>query len=248
VFLNTLTRLLGDYATQAPMDMFTAAAGDRHPTDLASLQGARLVAANEVQAGRRWDEARMKSLTGGDPVAARFMRGDYFRYQPQFKLVFVGNHKPEIRDIDVAMRRRIHLIPFTVTPARVDTLLTDKLQAEGSAILGWMIEGCRRWRAGGLQPPAIVRTTTEDYFREEDGFGKWLEECTEAAPGHWTTTTELYESWRQWANQNGEYVGTAKRLVQAMTTRRFERWRDPDSRRRGFAGLRIRLQQEGVVA
>ena len=36
---------------------------------------------------------------------------------PQFKLVITGNHKPGLRSVDEAMRRRLNLIPFTVTTA-----------------------------------------------------------------------------------------------------------------------------------
>lgn len=52
-FLNTLTGILGDYAKVAAMETFTATNGERHPTDLAMLRGARLVAAQETDEGRR---------------------------------------------------------------------------------------------------------------------------------------------------------------------------------------------------
>lgn len=242
VFVNALIHVFGDYARQAPMDMFTTGYGDRHPTDIASLQGARLVAASETQAGRRWDEARMKSLTGGERVSARFMRGDFFQYDPQFKLLFVGNHKPEIRDIDDAMRRRIQLVPFTVTPKVVDQLLPQKLEAEYPAILAWAIAGCLAWQSGGLAVPPSVAASTKDYFAAEDGVGRWLAECCEL--GEYETTTEqLFSSWREWTNRSGEYTGSIKRLSQLLINRRFGRWTQPETGRAGFRGLRI-LQDE----
>ena len=87
---------------------------DRHPTELADLRGARLVTANETDEGRRWAESRIKTLTGGD-LRARFMRQDLFEFTPQFKLMIVGNHKPSLRSVNEAARRRFNLIPFTVT-------------------------------------------------------------------------------------------------------------------------------------
>ncbi|MFN7882906.1 MAG: phage/plasmid primase, P4 family, partial [bacterium] len=115
VFINTVANLLGDYATHAPMDSFMETRSDRHPTDMAGLRGARLVCSIETEQGRRWAESKIKALTGGDPISARFMRQDFFEFTPQFKLVVAGNHKPSIRNVDEAMKRRLHLIPFTVT-------------------------------------------------------------------------------------------------------------------------------------
>src|SRR5438874_5430904 len=115
VFLNTLRGIWGDYATVAPMETFIESHNDRHPTELAGLRGARLVIAQETEQGRRWSESKIKALTGGDPISARFMRQDFFEFVPQFKLMIAGNHKPSLRSVDEAIRRRFHLIPFAVT-------------------------------------------------------------------------------------------------------------------------------------
>ena len=114
-FANTLTAIMGDYATVAAMDMFMATHGERHPTDMAGLRGARMVTSIETEQGSRWAESKLKALTGGDKITARFMRQDFFEFVPQFKLLVVGNHKPAIRNVDEAMRRRLHMVPFTIT-------------------------------------------------------------------------------------------------------------------------------------
>ncbi len=100
VFVNVITTILGDYAANAPMDTFMEARTDRHPTDLAGLRGARFVSSIETKQGRRWNESKVKAITGGDKVSARFMRQDFFEYVPQFKLVIAGNHKPSIRNVE----------------------------------------------------------------------------------------------------------------------------------------------------
>jgi P4 family phage/plasmid primase-like protien len=137
VFLNTLTGILGDYATVAPMETFTASLNDRHPTDLAMLRGARMVTAQETEEGRQWSDTRVRALTGGDPITARFMHCNFFTYLPAFKLLMAGNHKPSLRSVDEAIRRRFNLIPFTVKipPARRDPMLPEKLKAEWPGIL-----------------------------------------------------------------------------------------------------------------
>lgn len=112
VFVNALLGVLGDYASVAPMDVFTATNHPQHPTSIAALRGARLVAATETEDGNRWAEAKLKEMTGGTQITARFMRKDEFTFSPQFKPVISGNHKPKLRNVDDAMRRRIHLVPF----------------------------------------------------------------------------------------------------------------------------------------
>lgn len=247
VFLKTILRILGDYGYSAPMATFVSSTMDRHPTELAAMCGARMVTASETQAGRRWDEARVKSLTGGDPVTAHFMRQDDFTYYPTFKLLFAGNHRPEIRDLDAAMRRRIHLIPFTVTPKVVDRRLEEKLEAEWPAILAWMIDGCLTWQVEGLNAPASVRAATDSYFAESDPLGQWIEECTEPAED-WVDVEVLFHSWKEWANAREEYVGRQSRFVQALQQRKYPRRRESSTRRSQFQGLKVVNRQDPIGA
>ena len=143
------------------------------------LRGARLVSATETEEGRAWAESRIKQLTGGDPISARFMRQDFFTYVPTFKLVFIGNHKPALRNVDDAARRRFNIVPFLHKPPTPDQHLEQKLRAEWPAILRWMIDGCLAWQRDGLVRPAIVAAATEEYFSEQDILRQWVEECCE---------------------------------------------------------------------
>jgi putative DNA primase/helicase len=159
-FINTITRILGDYVAVADMGTFIASTTERHPTDLAKLRGARLVVAQETQKGRRWDEVKIKALTGGDRLTARFMRQDFFDFVPTFKLFIAGNHKPRIGSVDEAMRRRLLLAPFTVRiPAgERDPELAEKLWGERTAILRWCLDGCLQ--TGSRHPPAYATRPT----------------------------------------------------------------------------------------
>ena len=148
VMINTITGILAAYAAVASMDTFTASPGDRHPADLAMLRDARLVTAQETEEGRRWAESRIKALTGGDPITARFMRQDFFTFEPVFKLLIAGNHRPGLRGVDEAIRRRMNLLPFTVTISAGDRdpELPEKLRKEWTGILAWAIKGCLEWQ------------------------------------------------------------------------------------------------------
>jgi putative DNA primase/helicase len=239
-FLNAITRAMGDYHRTAPIETFTSSPTDRHPTDLAGLRGARLVTAIETEEGRRWAESRIKTLTGGDPISARFMRQDFFEYMPQFKLMFAGNHKPGLRSVDEAIRRRFNLIPFTVTipEKEQDETLGEKLQAELPGILAWMVEGCALWRDKGLDPPSVVTEATAAYLEFEDAIVAWIEDRCERATGAFTTSTVLFGSWSVWASNNGEPPGSIKRLVAALEARGFTPARIMHGR--GFSGIKLK--------
>jgi putative DNA primase/helicase len=208
VFLNTLVNILGDYATNAPMDTFTSSKFNGHPTDLAMLKGARMVTASETEEGRAWAEARVKALTGGDPITARFMRQDFFTYQPQFKLLFAGNHQPALHGVDTAMRRRFNMLPFIFKPAEPDYALEEKLREEAPRILGWALRGCLDWQLHGLGKAASVIAATDEYFEEQDLFGTWVEDRCETGAEMWDLPAILFKSWSAYARASGEDPGS----------------------------------------
>ena len=213
VFLNTMTRMFGDYARTAPMDTFTASKHDRHPTELAMLRGARLVTASETEAGKPWAEARIKQLTGGDPVSARFMNQDFFTYDPQFKLFVVGNHMPDLHNVDDAAKRRFNIVPFERKPVTPDTELGEKIFREAGAILQWSIQGCLDWQTNGLKQPNSVQVATKAYFLDQDLIGQWIEDCCDVDIGDmrlWDTSANLFDSWTEFCAKAGEQAGSKK--------------------------------------
>lgn len=229
VFMGAMRDIMGEYARQAPMQVFLANNGDRHPTELANLHGARLVLGSESPEGKRWDEERIKSLTGRDAISARFMNRDFFEFVPRFKLLVASNHKPRIRTVDDAWRRRLHLVPFIEKPEKPDPQLKDKLLAEYPAILRWMIDGAEWWAREGLCPPSIIIDATEEYFKEEDVIGLWFEECCEKAaspdPGRTPVCTErkyLYQSFENWCRSMGHAAANMHTVTRWFKQHGFE--------------------------
>jgi putative DNA primase/helicase len=155
------------------------------------------------------------------------MKQDFFQYTPQFKLLVIGNHKPGIRSVDEAIRRRLHLLPFTITigKAKQDKKLTEKLLLERDGILAWAVEGCLEWQLKGLAPPPCVVAATEEYFQEEDRIGQFLEEECDLNDHAKVAIADLYARWRARAEAHGEYVGSSKWLVGELVDRGFERTR-----------------------
>ena len=188
-----------------------------------------------------WAESRIKALTGGDPISARFMRQDFFTFTPTFKLVICGNHRPSLRNVDEAIRRRLFLIPFDVfiPPDERDDTLPERLRAEWAGILEWAIDGCLDWLEHGLAAPERVRAATDEYLTTEDSFATWIEEAVDRSDGAHETTADLYQSWKAWADRAGEFVGSQKRFSQTLRDRGFEPKRQAGTGRAGFDGVRL---------
>lgn len=233
-FLGALGEIWGGYARNAQMDTFTSTKYDRHPTDVATLAGARLVTAQETTEGRNWDEAKIKTLSSADKVTARFMGRDPFEFYATFKLIFAGNNKPGIQKVDDAMRRRFHLVPFIQRPAHADGDLPEKLRAEYPQILQWCVNGARLWREHGLSAPAAVVDLTAEYFDEQDEFGSWLATCTRRDINvHFTPASAFYEAWRQHCGSLNMPAGTSKAFTSQLIAHGWERARSTGGER-GF--------------
>jgi len=220
-FLSVLQNVLGDYTQTAGMDVFTEDKGTKHPTELAGLMGARMVCAQETEQGKRWAESRIKALTGGDKISARFMRQDFFEFVPQFKIIIAGNHKPRLRNVDEAIKARMNLIPFTYTipPEDRDPKLILKLEAEHDGILRWCVEGCLEWLEIGLKAPKCVQDATAEYLSQQDTLAVWIDqECTRDAKSRGRTSA-LYKSYSAYATNQGEYVISQESFKEKLESR-----------------------------
>jgi putative DNA primase/helicase len=152
------------------------------------------------------------------------MRQDFFEYTPQFKLLIAGNHKPGLRSVDEAIRRRFNLIPFTVTIPHEerDETLSEKLRAELPGIMSWMIDGCTDWLERGLSPPEVVTAATAAYLESEDALSAWIEEACQRDPNAWEKRTQLFASWMAWGEKTGECIGTQKQFIRRLEAKGFE--------------------------
>ena len=200
VFLETLHIALGDYAAKTAFETFLEKRFEGGGYELADLVGTRFVAAAEVGEGRRLNEPMIKALTGSETISARRIFQEPFRYLPQFKLWLAGNHRPVIKGTDLAIWRRIKLVPFAVTipEAERDRDLQDKLRTELSGILRWAVTGCLLWQKHGLQPPEKVNVATLEYRRESDVLGAFLNDCCELDERHSVRASALYTTYAQW--------------------------------------------------
>lgn len=179
VFVEVLLALLGEYATVAAPELVMARRHGGIPNDVARLRGVRAVFMNETTQGSRFDEARLKDLTGGDTLTGRFLHAEYFDFSPTHKLVIRGNHRPAITGTDEGIWRRLRLVPFAVTipENERDPELLTKLKAELPGILAWAVRGCLDWQRDGLAPPPCVLAAVSEYRDEADTLGRFIAEC-----------------------------------------------------------------------
>ncbi len=239
VFLDVLAALLGDYAATASFDTFDAGHRTDATNDLAALKGARLVTVIETDEDRRLSEARVKSVTGQDPISCRFLYGEFFTYRPTFKLWFAMNHKPGIRGTDRGIWRRVKLIPFTQNfEGREDKRLKEKLLEELPGILNWALVGLRHWQEqGGIGTAQAVETATDEYRIESDLVAQWLGECCDDEAEVHTPASTLYDSYRTWCKSYGYREPTATALGRSLVEKGYPKTRT--KRGNVYVGLRL---------
>lgn len=225
-FLETLAYALGDYAGIASPETFLATKQPKNVgDDIAALKGRRLVATSETGRGRKWDESRVKQLSGGDTLICRKLFCEFFSYKPTWKIWMATNHKPNFDANDQALFRRIRLIPFTVTfpPDKQDRGLSERLKAEAEGILAWAVEGALLWQQEGLESPEDVRMATEGYRHEQDSLGRFLaEECIQGDLDK-ILAKDFKARYAEWCRENGENGVPTREVGQCLEKMGIER-------------------------
>lgn len=245
VFTSTLLALLGpDLAMPAPRDMLFLGKGE-HATREASLHRKRMVLASEIGEGKRLDEALVKDLTGGERIAARRMREDFWDFDPTHKIVISGNHKPIIAGGDEGIWRRVLLVPWgiKIPDEEQDRALAEKLKAELPGILTWALAGCLEWQRVGLQTPDQVKAASIEFRAESDTLGQFLDSCLEFRDDHRITCKALREKYIEWCDELGhEHPVGPRKLAERLRERgvRSTRVRTAVGVRDGWAGVDIR--------
>jgi putative DNA primase/helicase len=205
--VNLVRDVLGDYGSHTPTETLLTKQYDNNiPADLARLAGARMVTAIEADANRHLAEAKIKAMTGGEPIVARFMRQNFFSFVPEYKLWLVANDRPRVRGTDEAFWRRVRVIPLgiKIPPGERDRKLSEKLRAEWPGILAWAVRGCLKWKAKGLSQPKAVRSATKGWHQEMDALKKFVGEQLIIAPGHKVPASQLFDLYKKWCSANGE--------------------------------------------
>lgn len=220
-FLNLLCYVLGDYAFTLAPDVLVEKRGDSHPTELADLEGKRLAIGTEVPRGAAWNEVRIKMLSGGDRVRARRMRQDFFEFDATHTFWVSGNDKPRIKGTDAGIWRRVRLVPFAaaIADSDVDPDLPVKLQAEAPGILAWALDGCTAYLAQDLGTCAAVSEATEEYKKDEDILGRFIEDCCIVGTGRTAVKSAFREQLRTWLEEH-EYRPISDRQLKADLVKR----------------------------
>lgn len=221
--LNAVQEVFGEYAMQAPPELLTLKHGPSHPTELAALMGARCVLSVEVEEGRRLAETLVKQLTGRDSISARYMRQDFFTFEPTHTVFMAANHKPIVKGTDGAIWRRIKLIPFEVVipESERDPGLQEKLRGELPGILAWAVRGCLEYQRSGLGEPPAVRAATEDYRADMDILAAFIDEDCVTAPGVWIKFADLYQGYVNWCQRSGVTAESKREFGNRLTERGY---------------------------
>lgn len=222
-FLDTIADLMGTYAANVqPETIMLKKNGDGGAnSDIARLQSVRFVTSEEPTEGVRLNEGLVKQLTGGGRVTCRFLYGDEFEYNPEFKIWIGTNHKPVIRGTDVGIWRRIRLIPFEVNipKEKVDKSLKYKLRKEMPQIMAWAVQGCLKWQREGLEPPECVNRAIAEYKAEMDILSTFVDACItiDYDHGEQISGQTLFNIYSEWATENNEFKMSSRKFFMEIT-------------------------------
>lgn len=241
VISNVVSTIMGEYAKTAPPSLLASRRSDDHAprSDVAMLNGARLVSINELPGGMFLDEQVVKQLAGREPISARFLHKEFFSFLPRFTPWVRTNHKPIIKGDDDGIWRRIVMLPFNrrFETHEQDPNLEAKLLAERDGILGWMIEGAKRYYQSGLKLSPTMRREQAQYRAESDMLGEFLEECTIADPASKVLDAHLFSRWKTWCEANGVQHGSKKSFTQRLVERGH--WQAKSNGKRFYCGLTL---------
>lgn len=226
-FLSGLSNMLGDYAFPAPSNFLMMRQVEAHPTEVAMLYGKRLVTAIECEGGYRLRESFVKMMTGGDKVAARRMREDFWMMDPTWHIHASFNDPPVLNGTDAGIRRRLRIIPWRASfeGAAKDERLKERLESDEfrPGILNWCLEGMRAFMASGVPNAVAVTQATEEYVASQDLFGMFLEEACAANPTSECTFQNFMATFHQWLEDRGENPSfwKGKRVAAELKRRGF---------------------------
>ncbi|HET8629499.1 MAG TPA: phage/plasmid primase, P4 family [Thermomicrobiales bacterium] len=237
---RALRYVLGDYAhTMRFAALEHDERGNGATNDIADLVGRRFVMASETTDGRRFNEARIKALTGDDEVTARQLYGRNFSFRPVGKYWLAFNHKPIVRDDSYAFWRRVRLIPFLARfeGEREDKSLEATLQGEAAGILAWVVAGCLAWQREGLTPPDVVSESTEEYRRDSDSLREFLAERCVIEDGASIAASDIYAAYESWAGRAPDKLTRTMfgRLLARKFQTRHRKWG------REYVGIRRKM-------
>lgn len=220
--LDVVSGILGDYSATMPENFLLDTTGNAHPTDIARLRGVRLAVASETRPDGKFNESRVKMLTGGDTLSARFMGQNFFDFKPTHTLFMAVNHLPEVKSGGEGFWRRLRKIDFRKTipvEKRKENFAQLLIEEEGPGILQWMIDGAVRVTHQGFNEPESVKIATQNYRHEEDHIAKFLDERTILADTASVTKVALFNAYRDWCIDNGEKPITQNSLTREIKTR-----------------------------
>ena len=219
--------ILGEYMVDMDIGLLMESKTERHSSELASLEGARIIRTTEPEEGSRFNESILKRLTGREKISARRLYSECHTFTMQGKIIMGSNFRPSLKSTGEEIRRRIHFVDFpeSIPEAERDYDLDKKLQAEYPAILQWMVDGCLEWQRIGLCKPEAVKKATGAYLDSEDTLKHWIDEKCVIGTAYKILASEAYKSYAEFVDAAGEGVVSQKRFSQRMESRGFGKTR-----------------------
>ena len=227
-FWNTIARVLGTYSGNMSADTLTVGCKRNVKPELAEAKGKRMIIAAELEEGMRLNTSNVKQLCSTDEIYAEKKYKAPFSYVPTHTLVLYTNHLPRVGAIDQGTWRRLIVIPFNAKiegKADIKNYADFLFKTAGGAVLQWIIEGAKRVIAGDYKivQPRVVQDAIQKYKENNDWLSHFLEDCCEIDPSYEAKSGEVYNTYRSYCNQMGEYARSTTDFYTAIEAADFTR-------------------------
>ena len=244
-FIDAIRWAVGDYGHVMAFSTIEKGKEQSIPADMAALVSRRVVTASETEDGSRINDARVKSLTGQDPITARELYHPQFTFTPELKLWLAVNHKPRVADDSEGFWRRVRLIPFTqaFTSDKRDDNLKETLREELPGILAWLVRAAVDWHRKGLPVPPAIAVLNVEYRQDSDVLAPFITARCALVDQAEVGASKLYKVYKAWAEDEG--MGAREIMSATLFGRKLaERFRRVE-RSSGRAYIGIGLQIDG---
>ena len=227
-FWNTIARVLGTYSGNMSADTLTVGCKRNVKPELAEAKGKRMIIAAELEEGMRLNTSNVKQLCSTDEIYAEKKYKAPFSYVPTHTLVLYTNHLPRVGAIDQGTWRRLIVIPFNAKiegKADIKNYADFLFKMAGGAVLQWIIEGAKRVIASDykIAQPRVVQDAIQKYKENNDWLSHFLEDCCEIDPSYEAKSGEVYNTYRSYCNQMGEYARSTTDFYTAIEAADFTR-------------------------
>ena len=255
VIFDTISGLIGrSNISVFSIEALTSSREKLH--NLAMMNGKRLNFCSDLGSKAVEDDA-FKSLTAGEPQAARGIYKDPFMAYDIPFMIGNANKMPATRDLSHGFFRRVLILPFNVEIAieKQNNKLAQQLESEYSAIFNWILEGRDRLQRNGFKfsISPLAEDAIREYRESANNLFEWTSDREFRYKGEdsevrrWVMAGFLYENYSKWCRKYDEIAVSVRTFGSTLQDIGFRKRRFPNGQAYLIYGIPDGKYTAGII-